>query len=77
MGSQNETCTLLNGKAQCGKRFADAGVVGNHAVLERHVEVHADEDTLPAEIEVFDGELVHGRSLCRAVRRCKLNVKVL
>ena len=67
MRSENETRTVLNRKAQCRKRFADAGVVGDHAVLERNVEVHADEDALAAEVEVVDGELVHGVSFQSSV----------
>ncbi len=59
MRSENEARTLLNREAQGGKRFANAGIVGDHAVLERHVEVHTDEDALAAEVEVVDGELVH------------------
>ncbi len=39
MRSKNEARTFLNRKAQCRKRFADAGVVGDRAVLERNVEV--------------------------------------
>ena len=45
---------------------ADARVVGDLAVLERDVEVDADEDALAGDVDVADGQLVHGRSLrCR------------
>src|SRR6266404_24864 len=57
--SQNESPALLNRKAQCRKRFADARVVGDHAVFERNVKVHANENALSAKVEVVDGELVH------------------
>src|ERR1700747_599268 len=66
MRSQNKSRTLLNRKADCRKGFADAGVVGDDAVFQRDVEVHANENALSAEVEVVDGELVHGRSLCDA-----------
>ena len=48
------------------QRCADAGVVADHAVLDRHVEVDADEDTLAGEIEIFDGEFHHTGSRLRA-----------
>src|SRR5580704_1697919 len=51
---------LLNGKAQRRDGFANARVVGYDAVLERDVEVNADEDALAAEVEIVDGEFVHG-----------------
>src|SRR5260370_25713388 len=62
MRSENEARTSLNREAQCRKRFADSGAVGDDAILERDVEVHTDEDALPAEIEVVDGELFHKMS---------------
>ncbi len=37
------------------QRFADSGVVGDTALLERHVEVHAKEETLAGEVEVPQG----------------------
>ena len=46
-----------------GDGFADAGVVGDGAVLgEGDVEVDADEDALVGEVEVADGELGHSIS---------------
>ena len=42
------------------ERRADARVVGDPAVLERDVEVDADEDALARGVQVPDGELVHG-----------------
>src|SRR5260370_31916737 len=59
MRSENEAGAFLDGKADRWERFADAGVVGDHAVFERNVEVHADEDALAAKVEIADGELVH------------------
>ena len=41
------------------QRRGDARVVGDRAVLERHVEVDADEDTLAAQIEILDRVFVH------------------
>ena len=60
MRSEDQAGAFLNGHAQCGERFANARVVGDDAVLERDVEVHADKNALAAEIEIIDGELVHG-----------------
>jgi hypothetical protein len=36
------------------QRRADPGVVANHPVLQRHVEVDADEDALALEIQIPD-----------------------
>ena len=47
----------------------DARVVGDLAVLERDVEVDADEDTLAGRVEVANGELVHGAGPIRPGRR--------
>jgi len=41
-------------------RGADARVVGDLAVLERDVEVDAEEDALARGVQVADGQLVHG-----------------
>jgi hypothetical protein len=60
MRSEHEAAALLNGEAERGDRFANAGVVGDHSVFERNVEVHADKDAPSAKIEIVDGELVHG-----------------
>src|SRR6266481_3466361 len=57
--SKHEPSAFLNRKTQCRKRFADASVVGDEAIFERDVEVHADEEALSAEVEFVDGELVH------------------
>ena len=43
--------------------FADAGVVGDGdlaiAFLRRNVEVHSDQDALPADLQIAEGELIH------------------
>ena len=59
MRSEDQACAFLNGQAQGGDSFTNAGIVGDHAVLERDVEVHANEYALAAEFEIVDGEFVH------------------
>ena len=59
MGSDNEAAAFLDGETQGRKRLANAGVVGDNAILKRHVEVDADEDAFALEIEIVDGEFVH------------------
>src|SRR5260370_16616616 len=59
MGREDEAGGFLNGEANCRQGFAGASVVGDDAVFERNVEVHADEDAFAAEVEIVDGELVH------------------
>src|ERR1700745_1961054 len=56
---ENEARTLLDGEAQRREGFADARVIGDDRVLERNVEVDADEDAFAFQIEVVDGELSH------------------
>jgi len=63
MRGEDEASTFLDGQAKGGKSFADARVIGDDAVLEGNVEVHADEDALSAKIEIVDGQLVHDYSL--------------
>ncbi len=63
MRSQNQAAALFDGQLQRGQRFADARVVGDDAVLEWHVEVHADENALAAEVEIVDGQFRHGFSV--------------
>ena len=46
-------------------RRADARVVGDLAVVERDVEVDADEDPLARDVDVADGQLVHAVMRCR------------
>ncbi len=41
------------------KRRPDARVIGNRAVLDRHVEIDADEDPLARQLEVANGQLGH------------------
>ena len=51
-----------------GQRGADAGVVGDAPLLvQRDVEVHADEDPLPGEVELVDGPDRGGHVLPGAV----------
>src|ERR1700685_3974244 len=54
MRGEDEASTFLDGQAKGGKSFADARVVGDDAVLEGNVEVHADEDALAVEIEIVE-----------------------
>ena len=49
---------------QRGQRLADARVVGDDAVLQRNVEVDADEHALIGKVEVADGKLWHTDRIC-------------
>src|SRR6266481_373239 len=59
MRSKHEAGALFNGEPQCRQSFADACVVGDDAVFQGNVEIHADENAFAAEVEVVDGELGH------------------
>ena len=59
-GSRGSTVApLLERVADGRQRRADARVVADHAVLQRHVEVDADEHALALQVEVADRELRH------------------
>src|SRR5437016_8527540 len=60
MRSEHDAPAFLYGEADCRERFANAGVVGDHPIFERNVEVHANEDALSAKVQIGEGELVHG-----------------
>src|ERR1700687_5823456 len=59
MRGQYKAAAFLNGESDCRNSFADARVVSDHAVLQRNIKVHANEDALATEIEIVDGELAH------------------
>ena len=52
MRRQDDRGALVECVIDRRQRRADASVVGNRAVLDRHVEVHADEDARAGEIEI-------------------------
>src|SRR6266403_938665 len=70
MRSKHEPAALFDGEPQGRKSFADACVVGDDAVLQGNVEVHADENAFAAEVEVVDGELSHD-SVTREIQKSK------
>jgi hypothetical protein len=59
MRSEYQAAAFFNSELKRGKCFANACVIGDDTVLERDVEVHADENAFAAEIEVVDGEFIH------------------
>src|ERR1700730_6594843 len=65
---EDETSSLVNGETQRRKGFADARVVGDETVLDRDVEVDADEHALAVELEIVDGEFAHVTDLLRLCR---------
>src|SRR5437870_13595532 len=59
MRRENHSRTLLDRVADRRQRSADARVVLDLPVLDWDVEINSDENVPGAEIEIFDGELVH------------------
>ena len=57
MRRENHSGTLIDRILNCWNRGADARVVVNLAIFDRHVEIDTDEDALAFEWEIFDGEL--------------------
>src|SRR5713226_2906397 len=76
MRSDHQTAAFLNDEAECGDGFANARVVGDDAIFERDVEVHADENTLSANVEVVDGEIFHVCSSQSSVVSFQLRTKL-
>ena len=56
---EDHLCLTAQRVLDGGDGLADARVVGDRAVFERHVEVDADEHTFAGEIEVADRKLGH------------------
>ena len=54
MAHQNDAGTIIDKFLDSRKSSANACIVGNDAVLDRHVEVYAYEHTLPCCIELVD-----------------------
>ena len=59
MRSEDQAPALLNGEAERGQCLANAGIVGDDAVFQGNVEVHANENAFAPEIQVVDGEFIH------------------
>ena len=66
---QPERRAAFDKGAESGKRRANARVVSDLAVVERHVEVDADEYALSADVGVSDGPLVKERDRASGQRR--------
>src|SRR2546423_13420102 len=59
MRCEDEASAFLDGEAQGRERLANARVVGNRAIIQRDIEVDANEHALAAQIEIVDGEFIH------------------
>ena len=57
---ENDASVVLNEVVDGGQGSLDAGGVANDAILDRHVEVNADENALAVDIDVADGLLGKG-----------------
>jgi hypothetical protein len=60
MRSENQPGAFLYREAQRGNSFSDARIVGDDTVLQRDVEVDADENAFALEFEIVDGEFIPG-----------------
>jgi hypothetical protein len=59
MAGEHHGRAVIKRIADCRQSGANPRIVLDAAVFQRHVEVDANEDALPSQIEVFDGELLH------------------
>ena len=79
MREQDHLGALVGDLGDGGRHALDAGGVGDHAVLHRHVEVDAHQHALALHVDVVEGaERVHDalgsvsvRSACPSPRRCR------
>lgn len=60
MAHEDDASVVLNEVVDSGQGCLDAGGVANDAILDRHVEVNADENALAVDIDVADGLLGKG-----------------
>ena len=59
MRSENDFRALLDRIFNRRHRAANARVVLDVPVFNRHVEIHADKNSFSLDVDVFDGFLVH------------------
>ncbi len=57
MAHEDDASIVLNEIVDGGQGSLDTGGVANDAILDRHVEVNADENALAVNIDVADGLL--------------------
>ena len=70
MRHENDRARLLiEDRFERGNSSTNAGVVGDFAVLDRDVEIDADEDPLTVQVEIANGHFVHHLPLMRKKRR--------
>ena len=60
MAHEDDASVVLNEVVDGGQGSLDTGGVANDAILDRHVEVNADENALAVDIDVADGLLGKG-----------------
>lgn len=60
MAHEDDASVVLNEIVDGGQGSLDTGGVANDAILDRHVEVNADENALAVDIDVADGLLGKG-----------------
>ncbi len=65
VAGQDHCRAALQQIADRGQAGPDAGVVGDPPVVERHVEVGAQEDALSADVDIPDRLLVHAATAAR------------
>ena len=54
MAHENDACVLINKFLDSGERSANTRIVGNNAIFNGNVEVHAYEHLLALSIELID-----------------------
>ena len=70
MGHKHQPRAPLGQPGDGGKGCADAGVIGDEAMLiQRHVEIHPHQHATPFRVQIPHGFLVHGSLHARRPRR--------
>ncbi len=65
MRGENQASAAAHRQLQRRQRLADARVVAHFAAVQRHVEIHADENALALQVEVANRKFVHGDDLAQ------------
>ena len=64
-GAQDRTPTPCDHVLHRGESRANAGVITDPSLLQRNVEIDAREDLATADVDVLNGELLHGYAFPR------------
>ncbi len=71
MRGQNQASASGHRELQRRQRLADARIVAHFPAVQRHVEIHANENALALQVEVANRKFVHGDDLAQRKRAAR------